>query len=92
MTGGADVPALTRFLHRHSPRLIEIASAASSHLFGDKPIVRFLKGVHAKFDLVVDKACRRPSLPGEDVFWWFITTLGDLAETTAPRPGIPTSA
>ena len=74
------------FLHRHSPRLIEIANGASADLLGDKALGRFLERVHADFEAVTDKPGRRPSLPGEDVFWWCITILEELAETRGPGP------
>ena len=74
------------FLHRHTPRLVEIANGASADLLGDKAVSRFLERVHADFEAVVDRPGRRPSLPGEDVFWWCITILEELADTSGPGP------
>ena len=74
------------FLHPHSPRLIEIANGASADLLGAKAVSRFLERVHADFEAVIDKPGRRPSLPGEDLFWWCITILEELAETRGPGP------
>ena len=72
------------FLDQHTPRLVEIANGASPDLLGDKAVAGFLERVHADFEVVVDKPGRRPSLPGEDVFWWCITILEELAETRGP--------
>ena len=72
------------FLERHSRRLVEIASGASTTLLGDNAVARFLDRVHADFETVEDKPGRRTSLPGEDVFWWCVTILEELAETRGP--------
>lgn len=68
------------FLEQHSARLVEIANGASKALLGDNAVSRFLERLHADFETVEDKPGRRPSLPGEDVFWWCITILEELAE------------
>ena len=67
------------FLERHTPRLIEIANAAAP-IPGGIDVSEFLARVHADFDAVADKPGRRPSLPGEDAFWWCVTILEELAE------------
>ena len=63
------------FLERHTPRLVEIANAASPELQGNADASQFLIQIHADFETAVDKPGKRPSLPGEDVFWWCITIL-----------------
>ena len=72
------------FLERHTPRLVEIANAASSELQGNADIRQLLTLVHVDFETVVDKPGKCPSLPGEDVSWWSITILEELTELT-PR-------
>ena len=72
------------FLDRYTARLIAIANAASPELRGSADIGQLLNRVHADFEAVVDKPGTRPSLPGEDVFWWCITILEELAEITHP--------
>ena len=72
------------FLERHNQRLIEIANGASTTLLGDDAVTRFLDRVHTDFETVEDKLGRRASLPGEDVFWWCITILEELADTRGP--------
>ena len=76
------------FLHRHSPRLIEIANGTSADLLGAKAVSRFLERVHADFEAVTDKPGPPPSLPGEDVFWWCITILEELTKTRGPGPAL----
>ena len=76
------------FLERHTPRLVEIANAASPELQGNAYTRQLLTQIHADFETVVEKPGKRPSLPGEDVFWWSITILEELTELT---PGAPTS-
>ncbi len=71
----------TAFLEQHSQRLLEIANGASTALLGDHAVARFLERIHADFETVEDKPGRRDSLPGEDVFWWCVTILEELAET-----------
>ena len=68
------------FLDQHSPRLVEIANGASTVLLGDTAVTRFLDHVHADFETVEDKPGRRQSLAGEDVFWWCVTILEELAD------------
>ena len=70
------------FLERHTPRLLEIANGAGPHLLGATDTRRFLNDVHADFETVVDKPGKRSSLPGEDVFWWSVTILEELADLT----------
>ena len=72
------------FLEQHSARLLEIANGASKALLGDTAVTRFLERVHADFETVEDKPGRRDSLPGEDVFWWCITILEELADLRGP--------
>ena len=67
------------FLERHRPRLLEIANA-STPIPGSPDVGEFLARVHADFATVADKPGRRPSLTGEDVFWWCVTILEELAE------------
>ena len=74
------------FLEQHTPRLVEIANAASPELQGNADIRQLLTLVHADFETVVDKPGKRPSLPGEDVFWWSITILEELSELTPREP------
>ena len=68
------------FLERHTPHLTEIANAASPELQGNADTRKFLTQIHAGFETVVDKPGKRPSLPGEDVFWWSVTILEELSE------------
>ena len=68
------------FLEQHSARLVEIANGASTALLGDNAVSLFLEHLHADFETVEDKPGRRPSLPGEDVFWWCVTILEELTE------------
>ena len=72
------------FLDRYTARLIAIANAAGPELQGSADIGQLLNRVHADFEAVVDKPGKRPSLPGEDVFWWCITILEELADMTHP--------
>ena len=74
------------FLERHTPRLTEIANAASPELQGNADTREFLTQIHADFETVVDKPGKRPSLPGEDVFWWCITILEELSELPPRQP------
>ena len=74
------------FLDQHSPRLVEIANGASTALLGDNAIARFLDHVHNDFETVEDKPGRRPSLAGEDVFWWCVTILEELADMRGSSP------
>ena len=74
------------FLERHTPRLTEIANAASPELQGNADIRQLLTLVHADFETVVDKPGKRPSLPGEDVFWWCVTILEELSELLPRQP------
>ena len=71
------------FLERHTPRLIEIANASTTPIPGGTDVGGFLAKVHADFETVADKPGRRPSLPGEDAFWWCVTILEELAELPA---------
>ena len=73
------------FLERHTPRLLEIANASATPIPGGTATAEFLASVHADFETVTDKPGKRPSLPGEDVFWWCVTILEELAEL---RPGV----
>ena len=68
------------FLERHRPRLLEIANASTTPIPGSTDTAEFLAKVHADFETVDDKPGKRPSLPGEDVFWWCVTILEELAE------------
>ena len=68
------------FLERHSPRMIRIAKDTSPELLGNRRIARFLDRLHRDFETVEDKPGKRYPLPGEDVFWWCITILEELAE------------
>ena len=68
------------FLERHTPRLIEITNGAAPAMPDRADAAEFLDKVHADFETVDDKPGRRPSLPGEDVFWWCVTILEELAE------------
>ena len=74
------------FLERHTPRLTEIANAASAELQGNADTGQFLTQIHADFETVVDKPGKRPSLPGEDVFWWCVTILEELSELPPRQP------
>ena len=74
------------FLERHTPRLTEIANAASPELQGNADTRKFLTQIHADFETVVDKPGKRPSLPGEDVFWWCVTILEELSELPPRQP------
>ena len=74
------------FLERHTPRLTEIANAASPELQGNADTGQFLTQIHADFETVVDKPGKRPSLPGEDVFWWCVTILEELSEVPPRQP------
>ena len=76
------------FLERHTPRLTEIATTASPELQGNADTGQLLTQIHADFETVVDKPGKRPSLPGEDVFWWCVTILEELSEL---RPSATTS-
>ena len=82
---GANDMQAQAFLDRHSPRLIEIANAADPELTRNSEISEFVDRIHADFETVTDKPGKRPSLPGEDVFWWCITILEELGEL--PRSG-----
>ena len=73
------------FLERHRPRLLEIANASTTPIPCSTDTAEFLARVHADFETVDDKPGKRPSLPGEDVFWWCVTILEELAEL---RPGV----
>ena len=77
------------FLERHTPRLTEIANAASPELQGNADTRKFLTQIHADFETVIDKPGKRPSLPGEDIFWRSVTILEELSELTPG--GAPTS-
>ena len=79
---GAENMQAQAFLRRYTARLIAIANAASPELQGSADIGQLLNRVHADFEAVVDKPGKRPSLPGEDVFWWCVTILEELAEIT----------
>ena len=74
------------FLERHTPRLTEIANAASPELQGNADTREFLTQIHADFETVVDKPGKRTSLPGEDVFWWCVTILEELSELPPRQP------
>ena len=73
------------FLERHTPRLLEIAGGANAAIPAPTDLREFLAGVHADFATVADKPGARPSLSGEDVFWWAVTILEEFAEI--PRLG-----
>ena len=68
------------FLERHAPTLLEIATTAGPGIAGRADLAGFLDRVHADFETVADKPGRRPSLPGEDVFWWCVTLLEEFDE------------
>ena len=68
------------FLERHTPTLLEIATTAGPSIAGRADLAGFLARVHADFETVADKPGRRPSLPGEDVFWWCVTLLEEFDE------------
>ena len=74
------------FLERHTPRLTETANAASPELQGNADTREFLTQIHTDFETVVDKPGKRPSLPGEDVFWWCVTILEELSELPPRQP------
>ena len=72
----------TEFLQRHKPRMLEItADPSADKVLGSAAIRTYLDALHADFETVDDKPGKRPSLPGEDVFWWSVTILEELAET-----------
>ena len=68
------------FLARHRPRLLEFARGDDPETPDRTGLGAFLARVHADFETVADKPGRRPSLPGEDVFWWCVTILEELDE------------
>ena len=70
------------FLSQHNRQLIETAKDASPGILGHASTGRLLRRVHADFEAVVNKPGRRPSLPGEDVFWRCVTILEELADTS----------
>ena len=71
------------FLERHTPRLLEIAGGDAPAIPPRADLGAFLDRLHADFETVDDKPGTRPSLPGEDVFWWCVTILEEFAEIPA---------
>ena len=71
------------------PRLIELANGAAPAPPDRADTAEFLDKVLSDFETFADKPGRRPSLPGEDVFWWRVTILEELAEV---RPGAAAQA
>lgn len=77
------------FLDRHRPKLIEVAKGATADLRGSADLTAQLEAIYGDFDRVSDKPGKRPSLPGEDVFWWCVTILEELEEATPAPPADP---
>ena len=72
------------FLDRYSPRTIRIAKGSSPALIGNPRIHKFLERLHRDFETVTDRPGSRPPLPGEDVFWWCVGILEQMAEMSRP--------
>ena len=73
----------TDFLDKHRPKMLELTKEPEvTRLLGNKPLAVWLERLHRDFESVEDKPGKRPSLPGEDVFWWCVTILEELTETT----------
>ena len=69
------------FLDKHRPKMLELTREPDvERLIGSKPLKVWLERLHADFIDVEDKPGKRPSLPGEDVFWWCVTILEELVE------------
>lgn len=70
----------TDFLDKHRPHMLELAAGATVKLLGNPAVKAYLDALHRDFEAVTDKPNKRPSLPGEDVFWWCVTILEELTE------------
>ena len=68
------------FLDGHRPTLLALVNGDDPAPAGRTGVADFLARVHTDFETVADKPGRRPSLPGEDLFWWCVTILEELDE------------
>ena len=75
----------TEFLDAHRPHMLEVTADPTAKLLGNATVRTYLDKLHADFETVEDKPGKRPSLPGEDTFWWSVTILEELAEVTKPN-------
>ena len=73
------------FLDRHIPKTLEMAREGGEGATAEQ-ITALLEPIYGDFDKLADKPGKRETLPGEDVFWWIVTILEELEESSGIEP------